>query len=196
MTRKLYCYVDETGQDTQGELFIVSVVVTDWERNRIIQSCEAIEREIGKGRVKWIKTRYDRRLAYIKRILQAPIFRGKLYFAVFRDTRDYLGLTVWTIARAILAQVQEPYKVTVLVDGLPRSREREIGKRLRRLGIRTRKIRGVKKDENDALMRLADAICGFVRAAIEGQQEMKELFEGAVKVDILIDLGQKKNPLG
>ena len=28
MTTKLYCYVDETGQDTQGCLFLVAVVVT------------------------------------------------------------------------------------------------------------------------------------------------------------------------
>lgn len=27
--QKLYCYVDETGQDTEGRLFLVSVVVTD-----------------------------------------------------------------------------------------------------------------------------------------------------------------------
>jgi hypothetical protein len=26
-TEKLYCYVDETGQDTMGKFFIVSVVV-------------------------------------------------------------------------------------------------------------------------------------------------------------------------
>ena len=32
MTQKFYCYVDETGQDTQGELFIVSVVIADQER--------------------------------------------------------------------------------------------------------------------------------------------------------------------
>ncbi len=38
-------------------------------------------------------------------------------------------------------------------------------------------MRGVRKDENDALIRLADAICGFARAALEGQTTMQELFE-------------------
>jgi len=194
--KKLYCYVDETGQDTRGKLFVVSVVLTGQERDLAIESCEAIEHETGKGRVKWIKTRYDRRLAYIEDVLREPIFRGKLYFDVFQDAKDYPSLTVRTIVRAILAEVRESYKVTVLVDGLPRSKEREMGRLLRRMGIRTRKVRGVKKEEHDALTRLADAICGFVRAAVEGQREMEKLFKQAVEAGILIDLRQKKNPLG
>ncbi len=32
LTHKLFCYVDETGQDTQGRLFVVAVVVTGSER--------------------------------------------------------------------------------------------------------------------------------------------------------------------
>jgi hypothetical protein len=67
---KLYCYVDETGQDTQGALFVVSVVLADQERDRALQLCEAIEQSSGKGRVKWIKTDYERRLSYIRQILQ------------------------------------------------------------------------------------------------------------------------------
>jgi len=29
--QKLYCYVDETGQDTAGKIFIVSVVIIEKE---------------------------------------------------------------------------------------------------------------------------------------------------------------------
>lgn len=169
MTQKLYCYVDETGQDTQGE------------------------------RVKWIKTRYDRRLAYIRRVLQQPIFQGKLNFAIYRDTREYLSLTVQTVAQAILIHAQEPYKATVLIDGLPRSQRAKVGTRLRRLGVRIRKVRGVRKDESDALIRLADALCGFVRAASEGQEAMKQLFEWGKKAGYLCELEvevKEKNPLG
>lgn len=188
MTEKLYCYADETGLDTQGELFIVSVVVTGAEREQVIQLCEAIEQATGKGRVKWIKARYDRRLAYIQRILQEPIFQGKLHFAIYRDTKDYLTLTVQTIALSIRAHARQSYKATVLIDGLPRSQTREVGRQLRRLGIRTRKVRGIRKDENDALTRLADALCGFVRAAIEGQEAMIELFEQGKKRGYLEEL--------
>lgn len=175
--QKLYCYVDETGQDTEGNLFIVSVVIADHERDATIKLCERIERETRKGRVKWIKADYPRRLEYIRRILQEPVFKEKLNFAIYRNSREYLALTVLTVARAIFANVQKEYKATVLIDGLPRSQEKWVGSELRHLRIQIRKVRGVRKDENDALIRLADAICGFVRGAIEGNPELKELLE-------------------
>jgi hypothetical protein len=47
---KLYLYVDETGQDTGGRLFIVGVVVTDEENETYRHRCQAIEHESGKGK--------------------------------------------------------------------------------------------------------------------------------------------------
>jgi len=161
---KIYCYVDETGQDTQGDLYIVSVVVADQERDRLIELCEAIERESGKGRVKWIRADHTKRMDYIRRVWREPAFRGKLNLAVYRNSVDYLPLTVLTIARTIVACGHRTYKATVLIDGLPRSHERWVGSELRHLRIQVKKVRGVRKDENDALIRLADAVCGFARA--------------------------------
>jgi hypothetical protein len=188
MTEKLYCYVDETGQDTRGDLYIVSVVVADNERDRSIELCEAMERESGKGRIKWVKADYAKRLDYIRRVLHEPTFKGKLNFAVYRNSLDYLPLTVLTIARTIVARGQRTYKATVLIDGLPRSHERWVGSELRHLRIQIKKVRGVRKDENDALIRLADAVCGFVRAALEGQAEMKALFEQGKQSSFLKEL--------
>jgi len=85
-----------------------------------------------------------------------------------------------------ISVVEKEYKVTVLLDALPRSLERDVGLRLRRKGIRA-KVRGVKKDENDVLIRLADAICGFVRADIEGQPEMRYLFTQGIRDGFLIN---------
>jgi hypothetical protein len=76
-----------------------------------------------------------------------------------------------------------------LIDGLPRSQQGEIGTRLRRLGIQTKKVRGVREDENDALIRLADALCGFVRTAVEGHDAMKDLFEWGKQKGYLKELG-------
>ena len=66
---------------------------------------------------------------------------------------------------------------TVLIDGLPASHERAIGRQLRQQGLHVKKVRGVKKDENDALIRLADALCGLVRGASEGQPALYALYE-------------------
>ncbi len=190
MIKKLYCYVDETGQDTQGELFIVSVAVTE-ERDSLRQLCETIERETGKGRVKWIKTARPRRVAYIRRIIDTPAFRGKLSFASYHDTKDYVLLTVETIAKSIQRICVSKYKATVFIDGLSHSQESTVRVQLTRHGIRIKKVRGVKKDENEALIRLADAICGFVRNASAGQPELKELFHRGISNGVLVDVTGK-----
>ncbi len=190
MTQKFFCYVDETGQDTQGGLFIVSVVVTGRERNQLRQVCKDIERDSRKGRRKWVKTTYSRRLAYIRQVLERPIFEGKLNFAVYRDVQDYPSLIVQTIARTLSATGETDYKATVLIDGLPRSLERAVGLQLRRSGTHAKKVRGL-KDENDALIRLADAVCGLVRGATEGQPAMRALFERGIQTGVLRDLSGK-----
>ena len=48
--QKLYCYVDETVQDTKGKLFIVSVIVTEGEREQLARQLEEIEKNSGKGK--------------------------------------------------------------------------------------------------------------------------------------------------
>jgi len=47
--QKLYCYVDETGQDTKGRLFLVSVVIPGKERESIKEKLETIEKKSRKG---------------------------------------------------------------------------------------------------------------------------------------------------
>jgi len=56
------------------------------------------------------------------------------------------------------------------------------------LHIRVRKVRGVRKDESDALIRLADALCGFVRGAVEGQEAMQGLLEQGKRTGFLKEL--------
>lgn len=123
-------------------------------------------------------------------MLDRPIFERKLHFAVYRDAQDYPALTVQTIARALSATGETDYKATILIDGLPRSLEREVGLQLRRSGIRAKKVRGL-KDENDALVRLADAVCGLVRGATRGQPAMQALFERGIQTGVLRNLSGK-----
>ena len=37
ITQKLYCFVDETGQDTKGEFFLVAVVIKEAEDLETLQ---------------------------------------------------------------------------------------------------------------------------------------------------------------
>ncbi|MCL4831384.1 MAG: hypothetical protein KJZ86_03050 [Caldilineaceae bacterium] len=65
MIQKRYCYVDESGQDTQGQLFIVAVVIVGEERKLLQQTCLEIEALSRKGTRKWARSNSIRRQAYI-----------------------------------------------------------------------------------------------------------------------------------
>lgn len=56
--QKLYAYVDESGQDTKGALFVVGVVVLETERESILKELEQIEEKSGKRVRKWNKAPY------------------------------------------------------------------------------------------------------------------------------------------
>ncbi len=190
MAHKLFCYVDETGQDTQGRLFVVAVVVTEAERDALRQQCAAIETESGKGQRKWVKSNPNRRLAYMRQVLNIPALKGRLCFSAHYDQLDYLDATVQAIAASFRLLENAEFQATVLIDGLPRSQEREVGLQLRRLGIPVKKVRGA-NDETDILIRLAGAMCGFVRAALEGQPDMSGLFEEQVRTGVIRDVGEQ-----
>jgi len=188
--KKLYCYVDETGQDTQGKLFVVSVVVASNERDALMKLCEKIEKESGKGKFKWGKAEKKLRLDYVKRIFKTKIFKGKLRYSVFRDTKDYDLATIVAVSKAIhFKEPAQGYTTLVYVDGLSKSKRHEYGSQLRKLGVPTRKVRGVTKDENNALTRLADAIAGFVRDALaKEQKDAEKLFELAKADKYLVEV--------
>jgi hypothetical protein len=80
-----------------------------------------------------------------------------------------LDLMTLSTARAILQRTEGSFSATVLVDGLSNQTEvRHFTHILRSLRITIRKVRGM-KDESNSLIRLADALAGFVRDFIEGQ---------------------------
>ena len=50
-------------------------------------------------------------------------------------------------------------------------------------------IIGVKRDENDALIRLADSICGFVRDFLEHHDNrLHALYNAATKKKVIIEV--------
>lgn len=77
-----------------------------------------------------------------------------------------------------------------MIDGLPRSEEREVGLQLRRLGVPVKKVRGA-QDDTDVLIRLADAVCGFVRSALEGQPDMRGLLDEQLRLSVVCEVSDK-----
>lgn len=177
---KLYCYVDETGQDTLGAFFIVSIVVTDDQQRELEKSLETIEQSVGK-KTKWMKTRDNIRGAYIDALLGSDL-PATIFVKSFAPSgrNGYDGLEVLATAQAINTYRgahnirEDEYKLTVTVDGLSKTIAARMASEFRKLGIRPRKVVG-KKDESSAVIRLADAIAGLAREAHEGRQEYRKL---------------------
>lgn len=186
--QKLYCYVDETGQDTQGKLFIVSVVIAKEDRADIYDLLEKIEKESGKKKTKWIQTKKEFKITYLERILNSKQLKHKIYFSLSEDTRAYKEATLITIASAITsAKDQDNYKASIFIDGLNKSEVPKVGASLRKIGIHTEKIRGI-KDDSDAIIRLADTISGLIREQIEKVDYVQKLYKLGIENKTLVEV--------
>ena len=164
--QKIYAFVDESGQETMGALFLVSVVVTDREYETLNDLLLAIEQTGKKGRGKWSKTRFEYRVAYISAVIAHPFFREMVFFSRYTETKAYFDLTVTTTAQAIAAKDQRQCPATVVVDGLTGMSIDRFKRGLRAQQINVRKVKGA-RDEAEPLVRLADAVAGFLRDFLE-----------------------------
>jgi len=180
----LYCYVDETGQDTFGKFFLVSVVVTGSARESIRRTLRAIEKETGKRTKKWTKSTLRQKVAYIERVLDDKLFSEGIFYAEYAGTTDYPTLVMKTLARVLNSLDPHSRKIVVFIDGIGRTERRRVAVTLRRQGIRTKKVRGL-HHESDEFIRVADAVAGFVRDYLEEKEYAIGIYKRAVKHRIL-----------
>ena len=81
--RRLYCYVDETGQDTRSKSFIVVTVIVISDTNRTRRLLKNIEEISGKVQHKWTKTTVTRRVSYCQNVIDRPEFVGTIFYSRF-----------------------------------------------------------------------------------------------------------------
>jgi len=180
-TEKIYAYVDETGQDTMGDLFIVSVVVTKKDRDDLLNILKDIEKATGKNKLKWIKTKPEIQIAYLEKVLGSQLFKNKIHFSITVDTKAYRDSTIVAIATAVnKVKDQDKYKAVVFIDGLKDREVNIVGSGLRKIGLRVEKVRGV-RDESSVFIRLADAICGVVRKSQENVGYAETLYKIGIR---------------
>ena len=188
-SKRIDLFVDESGQDTKGKLFVVAMVAVE-NSDEFRQRCEDLERSSGKGKLKWGHAQRQKRLVYLRAIIsEAPAFGVTLFYSVFRQTTDYDGATIEGIARVIQRLKHLSLHVYVHVDGLAKVKQGNYKTRLRRLGCPVRKVSRIAKDENEPLIRLADALAGASAELLKYQEsELNELFSQAERSGILIRL--------
>ncbi|MFH1029879.1 MAG: hypothetical protein V1770_01315 [bacterium] len=128
---KLYCYTDETGQDTMGKLFLVSIVIAEKINLELFRK-EIFKIELKtKGRKKWTKTSDKKKILFIEEVLRLKFLRGSLYYSIYENTTEYTPLVAVAISKAIYRKIEKikwEYAANIIIDDL-RKTDREIVRR-------------------------------------------------------------------
>ncbi len=176
--QKLYCYIDETGQDAGSEFFIVVAVVSDREQNLLRSQLLEVESQAKIGQRKWHKSRPERNVQYLKLVIKKEIGKGEVYFGHYKKPIPYFLPMLETLEKAILDKAKGNYKAIVYVDGIDKKKAAELTNALRVRNIKLEFVRS-SRDESDPLIRLADRWAGCARAASLDEKEEKEIFKKA-----------------
>ncbi len=176
----IYCYVDETGADFNSRFFLVGVVVVGENRAALVEAISKIEAETKRIKRKWTKSNDAQRADYMRRILRLAELHGRLFYM----QHDLAGVRVssyaLTVARALIAHSDPAkYKAVIFLDGLQENQVKQVGVMIRTLDITTEKVKNARSEESSELMRLADALCGFVRDALEDKAPFNEMLKQA-----------------
>lgn len=179
--QKLYCYVDESGQDTAGQLFVVTVVILAAQRYELEKALEAIEGESRKFKKKWTDTKHAERDSYLRKVLKLEGLKNAVYFDTLKNSKDYFAFTAKVAADAVRPQTKKEDEVTVYVDGFTRTEIMKFTKILRPSMKARTVVKMIRRDENSSLIRLADALCGLLRDTEEGSAWAQQLVQSLRK---------------
>src|SRR5262245_6810365 len=138
--QKLFCYVDETGQDNRAEYFIVVTVVSESDQAALKGSLLRLEQQSKVGGKKWHKLRSPEREHFLELALNAQLAAGEVFFGRHKKPLPFFQPMVETLSKAILLLATGDYQVVVYVDGIDRKKARELTAALREKGIATQQV--------------------------------------------------------
>lgn len=157
-------YTDESGQDTQGKIFIVCTIIIPSDKESHLESnLKAIEIKSRKTK-KWYESGNKKRNAYVKLILEDQLLTNlEIFCSIYENKKDYITLTSAHIAKAILSCTKDKkYIAKIFIDKMDKATINLLRHDIKLFHIRYKKIRGL-SDAGSRLIRLADAICGLMR---------------------------------
>jgi len=166
---KLYCFVDETGQDTKGRFFLVAIVLKETEGlENLKKQLLAIESSNSGQFLKWKRFSFEAKMKLLQKLANLKELQGAVFYSTYQNSSAYTLLTALAIAKAVLAKATADFIVNVTLDGLNDKEREVVSHELKKLKVRYRKIRGM-KDEQNVFLRLAHIFAGFLRDYEEKQ---------------------------
>jgi len=172
--QKLYCYVDETGQDAGSKIFITAAVVSSDDQHNLRMELEAIEKQTKIFKRKWYRAGRRQRTDFITRIMESGQRFGKIFYIVYKKPILFFLSWLEVIASALESVVQGDYRAQVYVDGIDHKKAAELTNTLRAKGVKLSFVKSA-RDETEAFIRLADRAAGLVRSASEQKGEYAKL---------------------
>ncbi len=183
--KKIYCYVDEAGQDVKSKFFIVVVVITK-EPSLLRSHLLEAERITKLGARKWHKSQQIRKMLYLNFILEKKVGMTTIWIGHYKKPLPYFFPILDTLARSIQQKAErdkEPLarcKAIIYIDGIDKKKASELTNALRLTGISLDKIKS-SRDESESLIRFADRWAGCMRAGLMGRINEKRIIERAKK---------------
>lgn len=176
--QKIYCYVDETGQDIKSEIFVVVAVVSAGDQDQIRKQLLKIEEVVKTRKLKWRKLRNDRRMKYLTLVLNQKIASGEVYIGRYQKPIPFFFPVLDLIEKAITQAVKSKYIAKVYVDGINKKVAKSLTNALRARGISLGLVKN-RRDESEPLIRLADMWAGCVRSAFFNNKDSENTFKQA-----------------
>ena len=194
LIQKLYCYVDESGQDIASKVFVVVAVVSDKEQNKLRQNLEEIEKIAKTGHRKWHKSCSDRRMKYLKLVVERKIGKGEVYYGTYTKPLPYFLPILDLLERAINQKAVDYYHAKIYIDGIDRKKATEMTNALRIRNISLESVKS-RRDESEPIIRLSDMWAGCIRVVLkDNDPKMCEFLKNAEAKCYIEDL-TNQNPL-
>lgn len=184
--QKLYCYVDETGQDASSQFFIVVAIISSGDQHILRERLIQIEKKAKTGHRKWHKSKTERRLAYLRQALNERICEDGVHFGYFQKPLPYFLPILEALETAIKSKAEKDYQAIISIDGIDKKKAAELTNALRLRDIKLRFIRSA-RDESEPLIRLADMWAGCLRGAFSGKKEEKEIYDKALRQNYFLN---------
>jgi hypothetical protein len=171
-------------------VFIVAVAIFEKDRAELEKICERYEKDSGKGKRKWNRSNPESRLTYLRMVIDDERFSKTLCYSpsVPPLRTEFDARTVLGIAKAIQwKQPKADYTSEIYIDGITEAKKTEYVKELRAIGIHVHRVRRA-TDDTSAFIRLADALAGLAREALEGREESVTLLRRAIKRKVIAEV--------
>lgn len=178
--QKIYCYVDESGQDEGSETFVVAVVLCRKDPRALGMRLLEMEETSGVGRFKWHGAKRARSHTFLELTMTERSAIICIFAGHYKKPTPYFPPMTETIERAIKAAARGPYRAIVLIDGVDKKKAAEFTRELRAHGTCLDHVRST-RDESEPAIRLADRWAGCMRSALLGDKIAEKLVEDAQK---------------